>query len=155
MTENEMKKKLDDFIVYVKSLWNRIDRDKSFWYQCNDSTRAWLWRIKKPQYKSLGANGVKLIAQNPSYYLPKELKWIENNKKDPNQVPKIWDIVIFSIPSKTGHIAIVYDAPKLLNQIIVHEQNAGSGNWDWKWENACRLKMKTYRNILWRISCNS
>jgi hypothetical protein len=142
--------KLQQFIAKLNG-W-RIDRDKRFGYQCNDLTREWLTFLWLTQYKALGDNGVKLIALNPTYYLPNPLKRIKNNPKDPNQTPKSGNIIIFSQPSATGHIAIVVWATTWVNSITIFEQNAGTGSMSWKWSDACRISKKTYKNVLWRIT---
>ena len=140
---------LDDFID--KREGKRIDFDNFAGYQCNDLTRQWLKERGLPQYKALGDNWVKNIAFNPNYFIPKPLKWVKNNQRATNQVPKRGDIIIFSQPSKTGHIAIVVWSTIWLNSIRVFEQNASLGTGTWLYWDACKQRTKTYKYVMWRI----
>lgn len=142
--------KLQEFMN--KWLWKRIDYDwGAFGYQCNDLTRQRLKELWLPQYKALGNNGCKLIALRPDKYIVKPLEWEKNDIRKPNQIPKPWDIIIFSIPKATGHIAVVAWATSWVNSITIFEQNA----WKWSttglWSDACRIRKVTYANVYGRI----
>lgn len=141
---------LDQFIQ--KYQWKRVDYDWSFGYQCNDLTRFRLQVNDLPQYKNLWNKGVKYIALQPFFYIIKPLERVKNDTKDPNQVPNRWDIVIFGTPTATGHIAIVTQAERWINQISIFEQNGGKGTWTWLLTDSCRINKKTYKNVLGRIS---
>lgn len=69
--------------------------------------------------------------------------WWERVENSPNAFPKEGDIVLFSWPTKYGHIAIAqrWCSERVLN---VAEQNAGIWNWDGKWENAIRRHTYDY-----------
>lgn len=131
--------------------WKRIDYDNFAGYQCVDLARQRLKESGLPQYKPLGNNWCKLIALNPNAYLVDPLKRVQNDLKKPNQIPKPWDIVIFSIPKSTWHIAVVYGATPWVNGITIFEQN---GKWtgSWLWQDACRLRKVTYANVYWWIT---
>lgn len=144
--------KLDEFITYVKSKWNRVDYDKFYGYQCSDLNREWLKFQWLQQYKPLWNNWVIVIANSPSTYLVEPMKWIKNDPSNPNQVPNVWDNIIFWKPVSTWHIGIVYSAEKWSNNIYVFEQNAWSWNWDWLWDNACKIWHYNYNNVLWRFT---
>ena len=96
-------------------------------------------------------NGCKLIALRPDKYIVKPLEWEKNDIRKPNQIPKPWDIIIFSIPKATGHIAVVAWATSWVNSITIFEQNA----WKWSttglWSDACRIRKVTYANVYGRI----
>jgi hypothetical protein len=131
--------------IFIKErTGKRVDFDwGAFWYQCNDLTRKRLQVIWLPQYKPLGDNGVKYIAQYPSKYLVEPLKWVKNT---PLWVPKPWDIVILSQPTATGHIAVVVRAD--INSVRIFEQNGGKWSWTWLWVDACRERTLTYKTVL-------
>lgn len=131
--------------------WKRIDFDNFAGYQCVDLTRQRLKESGLPQYKPLGNNWCKLIALNPNAYLVDPLKRVKNDLKKPNQIPKPWDIIIFSVPKSTWHIAVVYGATPWVNGITIFEQN---GKWtgSWLWQDACRLRKTTYNNVFGRIT---
>lgn len=130
--------------IFIKEYtWKRVDFDWSFWYQCNDLTRKWLQVIWLPQYKVLGDNWVKFIAQYPSKYLVAPLEWVKNTIQ---WVPKPWDIIILSQPVDTGHIAVVVRAD--INAVRIFEQNGGKGSTTWLWTDACRERTITYKTVL-------
>lgn len=128
--------------------WKRIDFDNFAGYQCVDLTRQRLKESGLPQYRPLGNNWCKLIALNPNAYLVAPLRWVQNDLKKPNQIPKPWDIIIFSVPKSTWHIAVVTGALPWVNSLTIFEQNG----WKWTttgvWVDACRIRKITYRNVL-------
>lgn len=134
--------------IFIKEFTGeRVDFDWwAFGYQCNDLTRKWLQVIWLPQYKPLGNNGVKYIAQFPSKYMVDPLKWVKNT---PLWVPKPWDIVIFSTPVATWHIAVVVRAN--INSVRFFEQNGGKWSGTWLWTDACRERTLPYKTVLWWI----
>lgn len=141
---------LNDFVAKREN--KKVDYDNSFGYQCNDLTRQRLKERWLPQYKKLWANWVIEIARNPDYYVVAPLKRVKNNPRATNQVPKRWDIVIFNKPSVTGHIAIVTASTIGLNSFRVFEQNAWYWLWTWLWGDACKQRVKTYKNVMWWIA---
>lgn len=141
---------LNEFVK--KREWKRIDFDNFANFQCNDLTRQRLKESGLPQYKPLGNNWCKLIALKPNAYLVDPLKRVQNDLKKPNQIPKPWDIVIFSVPKSTWHIAVVYGATPWVNGITIFEQNWGRWSTTWLGVDACRLRKVTYANVYWWIT---
>ena len=76
----------------------------------------------------------------------------QNDLKKPNQIPKPWDIIIFSVPKSTWHIAVVYGATPWVNGITIFEQNWGRWSTTWQGTDACRLRKVTYANVYWWIT---
>lgn len=125
------------FVKYINSLiWKRIDRDKVYWAQCVDFVKQYAsdWWLPITTY----GNAIDLWT-----------KWLWPNwKKVMNawsNYPGEWSIVIFSWPTKYGHIAIV-DINCSVENLRVIEQNAWSWNGDWKWQNAIRRHTYDYIN---------
>ena len=117
-------------------IWTQIDLDKSpkWWiYQCVDMARHWsrfIWREFTTYW----------------YALQFATKWlgsmwsqrIENTK---SFVPPEWAIVIFkwTKTNEYGHIAKVWKGSNRVN-LVITEQNWGTWNWDWLWNNAIRQR---------------
>ena len=141
---------LEQFVK--KYEWKVVDYDKSFWFQCLDVVRQRWKENWKPQAKALWARGVKFFALMPNTYLVKWQEYIANNIKLPNQVPLPWDVIIFSQPKLTWHIAIVLEAPKWENKLVIFEQNFWRWNSRWLWNDVCRKRTTTYRNVMWWIT---
>mgnify|MGYP003620853298 CR=1 FL=1 len=105
--------------------------------------------LAKGLSKRLIALGLSSTLAISGAYLVAPLRWVQNDLKKPNQIPKPWDIIIFSVPKSTWHIAVVYGATPWVNGITIFEQNWGRWSTTWQGVDACRLRKVTYANVYW------
>lgn len=123
--------------------WGKIDFDNYYWAQCVDLIRDWVGYAKLPPITNFGnANGLATIGLGSGWRLV---------RNSPLAKPKVWDIIFWNY-QPYGHVAIVWRSS--LTWVEVLEQNAWSGNWDWKWANAITLRRKNYKNIIWWYTPN-
>jgi len=137
-------------IFKSKYLWKRVDYDwfPSWWqYQCVDLIRQYIKEMWWQQPSPLWNNWCKYFALNPYYYFNPEK--FERVKNTISNKPEQWDIVIFSKPISTGHIALVDSANYLSLKVL--EQNAWSGDGSWLGTNAIKLWTYSYYNVMWRF----
>ena len=130
-----------------KYIWNRVNYDKLYWYQCVDLIRQYIKERWRKQPLALWPLWCKYFAISPYHYFDiNEYEWVKNRL---DNKPEQWDIVIFSKPSTTGHIALVDSANYLSLKVL--EQNAGSWNGNWIGANAIKLWTYSYYNVMWRF----
>ena len=122
-----------------KWIGKKSDIDGQFGYQCTDFARQYCADIGTPisNFSGSAYNWWKTGS-------PFDSKW-KRVQRQGNNFPSAWDVVFF-VPTATnqyGHVAIVDNGctPTVLNII---EQNAGSGNGDWKGNNAIRRRSTNY-----------
>lgn len=121
-----MSRPYKDFVA--KRVWNRIDYDWAYWYQCVDLIKQYadeclgMWRI----WAIWNAKDV------PNGYFWKQFEQI----KWTNDIMQ-WDIIV-KTNSRYWHIAIVDHV--LWNKVYVLEQNwSWKNSWSWEWDNAIRV----------------
>lgn len=113
-----------------------MDRDKKFWFQCVDFVKQVAEESWFPITTS--GNAIDLWEKGlwPSY------RRIYNAW---GNFPKEGDVVLFSWPTKYGHICVA-DGGCTMRDLNVIEQNAGTGNGDGKGSNAIRKHTYNYIN---------
>ena len=122
-----------------KWIGKKVDYDNAFWNQCTDFARKYCSDVGRPIWNFSGSayNWWKTGS-------PFNSKW-KRVQRQGNNFPSAWDVVFF-VPTpknKYGHVTIANNncTESILNII---EQNAGSGNWDWKWNNAISKRTTNY-----------
>ncbi len=134
-----------------KWLWKRVDE---FWnkdYQCV----AWakqamidLFQYWQTYFSKSAINWWKTWSPfNNSWKRINYTKWL---------IPKPWDIIFFNTTSDNDdwHVALVWEWSTQY-KIVVIEQNAWTGNWNWLWANAITERTKTYTNCLGWFTYNN
>lgn len=120
--------------------WKSYDNDWVYWKQCVD----WIKWYSKLRWRKITTRGNAFDFWNN--WLGKDWKRIE---KTPFNYPSEWDVVIWGTTwgGWFGHIAI---ANWLCNPLVLRttDQNAGSGNWDWKGKNAITPFFRSYRWVV-------
>lgn len=135
-----------------KRSWKRIDYDNSRGFQCIDLIRQYIKDMWRKQPLALGPNGVKFLAlEFNRFWDTKQYAYIENDIKQPNQVPLQGDIIIFSTPTATGHIWIVDSAKPWANLINVLNQNGWRWSTTGRWTDSVIIRAYTYKNVIGRI----
>lgn len=125
--------------------WKVVNYDWAYGFQCVDLIRQYIKERNREQPLPLGPLWCKYFAISPYYYFDiEEYVWVKNTITNK---PAQWDIVIFSKPYTTGHIALVDSANYL--SLTVLEQNAWTGTWDWLWANRIKLWTYSYYNVMW------
>lgn len=128
-----------------KYLWGVVNYDWAYGFQCVDLIRQYIKERNREQPLPLWPLWCKYFAVSPYYYFNHEkYEWIKNTISNK---PEQWDIVIFSKPYATWHIALVDSANYLT--LTVLEQNAWTGTWDWLWANRIKLWTYSYYNVMW------
>lgn len=118
---------------WIRRKW---DEDLMYWHQCVD----WVRKFSKDYLgKRITTYGNAIDLWNK--WLGKNWRKIENHTWN---YPPPGAIVFFSWPTKYGHVCIA-DERCNIHELRVIEQNAWTGNWDGKWENAIRRKMYNYK----------
>lgn len=134
-------------IFKSKYLWKRVNYDSVYGYQCVDLIRQYIKERNWKQPLPLWPLWCKYFAISPYYYFDiDDYEWIKNTISNK---PEQWDIVIFSRPISTGHIALVDSANYLSLKVL--EQNAWSGDGSWLGTNAIKLWTYSYYNVMWRF----
>lgn len=139
MTQNDIEKKLDEFIKMYKG--KRVDFDWSYWYQCTDLSKkraSFLW-IKPWSFNWAAKNANK----NTFPWMDLLLPW-------PTVKLMPWDI-LQQTATKTNqywHTGVVTKSTP--TWYILFSQNNWNGNGDWKWSNACKFDTFTW----WRWIVN-
>lgn len=132
-----------------KRIGKSVDVDHAYWSQCVDWTKFYIqqvYGITQWTYWWSALTG----RYNQSNTFPSDT-WIRVvMDRNPNySMPQQWDVVFWwaTATNPYWHVAIVHSAwPSWL---VVIEQNAGNGNWDWKGDNAIRKQQYDYTNVLW------
>ena len=120
------------------------DEDGGFWYQCVDLAKLYAKEVLDTPLGSFGGSARTGWFNTKKTFDHK--KW-EKIEWRPWIVPKQGDIIFYDT-GVSGHVAVVHEANKL--DIMVIEQNAFSGNWDWKGYNQVNLSTKNdYKNVYW------
>ena len=116
----------------LKRLWNRVDYDHCYWYQCVDLIKQymdeclWMWKI-------WSLWNAKNVMNAKIFNNWEKIQWVKNLMQ--------WDIII-STKWTYGHIAIVDHYA--WNKIYVLEQNwSWKNSWSWTWNNAIRIHAYT------------
>ena len=134
-------------IFKSKYLWKRVNYDSVYGYQCVDLIRQYIKERNWKQPLPLWPLWCKYFAISPYYYF--DIDDYERVKNTISNKPEQWDIVIFSKPISTGHIALVDSANYLSLKVL--EQNAWSGDDSWLGTNAIKLWTYSYYNVMWRF----
>ena len=134
-------------IFKSKYLWKRVNYDSVYGYQCVDLIRQYIKERNWKQPLPLWPLWCKYFAISPYYYF--DVDEYERVKNTISNKPEQWDIVIFSKPISTGHIALVDSANYLSLKVL--EQNAWSGDDSWLGTNAIKLWTYSYYNVMWRF----
>lgn len=134
-------------IFKSKYLWKRVNYDSVYGYQCVDLIRQYIKERNWKQPLPLWPLWCKYFAISPYYYF--DIDDYERVKNTISNKPEQWDIVIFSRPISTGHIALVDSANYLSLKVL--EQNAWSGDDSWLGTNAIKLWTYSYYNVMWRF----
>lgn len=122
-----------------KWIGKKVDYDNAFWNQCVDFARQYCSDVGRPigNFSGSAYNWWKTGSPFNSKW-KKVVRWVGN-------IPSAWDVVFFS-PTSTNpfwHVAIVDNWCTQITLRVI-EQNAGSGNWDWKGNNAIRKRETGY-----------
>ena len=120
--------------IFSKYIGSRVDRDKIYWFQCVDWAK-----------KFADESGFPITTYGNAIDLWKTWLW-PNYIKIANagwNFPKEGDVVIFSWPTKYGHICIS-DSGCTKTKLNVIEQNAATWNGDGKGGNAIRKHTYDY-----------
>ena len=119
-----------------------VDFDKVYWYQCVD----WAKQFVLEQYGiTLGSfSGSALNGWNTGS--PFNSNWIRVSYKN-GLVPEIWDVVFLNKTKSNpyGHVCIA-DNGCDSSHLCVIEENAWTGNGDWKWGNVVTKRTLAYRS---------
>ena len=134
-------------IFKSKYLWKRVNYDSVYGYQCVDLIRQYIKERNWKQPLPLWPLWCKYFAISPYYYF--DIDDYERVKNTISNKPEQWDIVIFSKPISTGHIALVDSANYLSLKVL--EQNAWSGDGSLLGTNAIKLWTYSYYNVMWRF----
>lgn len=125
--------------IVSKWIGKSVDYDKAYWNQCTDFARQYASDAWYPigTFSGSAYNWWKT-------WSPFDKSWKRVLKTSLNY-PNPWDIVFFEpTPSnKYWHVAI-WDKWSSANFLCIIEQNAGSGNWDWKGNNAIKRTKVPY-----------
>lgn len=120
-------------------IWNRVNLDSAFWYQCVDWIRA--YTSLRSRYITNRGNAIYLWNN-----------WLGNNWKKVKSTywnyPSEWDIVFFGTTwGKFGHTAV---CNKFCNPMVLRttDQNAGNWNGDWLGKNAILPFFRTYKWVV-------
>ena len=119
-----------------KWLGKSIDRDRVFWAQCVDWVKQ--YAVEQGYPITTSGNAIDLWR---SWLWPNYTRVINSA----NIFPKVGDIVLFSWPTKYGHIAIADEWCTTIALKVI-EQNAQTGNGDGKRWNAIRKHTYDYQN---------
>jgi len=122
-----------------KWIGKTADYDKAYWFQCVDLARQYCADVGRPIGTFSGSAYNWWITGSP--FNP---KWKRIGSNGSN-FPSSWDVVFF-VPTPTnkyGHVAIA-DNFCTESELNIIEQNAGSGNWDWKGNNAIKRRKTNY-----------
>lgn len=121
-------------------LGKNADADWSYWYQCVD----WVRIYSALRNREITTRGNAFELWNK--WLGKDWKKIV---KTPLNYPSEGDVVIWgtSWGGWYWHIAI---CNRFCNPAVLRttDQNAGSGNWDWKGKNAITPFFRTYSGVV-------
>lgn len=127
--------------ILKKHMWDRVDVDKAYWYQCTDWVR--MYSLYRWRYITTRGNAIYLWD-----------KWLGSNwkkvVKTPLNYPLEWDLVFWGTTwgKWYWHVAI---ANKFCNPMVLRttDQNAGTGNWDWLGKNAINPFFRSYSGVVW------
>lgn len=122
--------------IFSKYIGGRIDRDKMYGYQCVDLVKQFADESGFPITTYGNAIDLWKTWLWPNYIKIANAGW---------NFPKEGDVVIFSWPTKYGHICIA-DAGCTKTKLNVIEQNAATWNGDGKGGNAIRKHTYDYIN---------
>lgn len=134
--------------IFDKWIWKKVDYDGGYWFQCTDWSRQFakeVWyQIWTFSWSAL--NGWK----TGSPFVGTEWVRVENSI---NAVPEQGAIIFFdkTTTNPYGHVAVVDSADS--NNIILVEQNAGSGNGNGIGANAITRRTVGYTARAWRGKC--
>lgn len=116
---------------------SQVDFDGKFEFQCVDLMRDYARYAEYPPITTYG-NAYDLW-----------IKWLGSNYtrvyNTISAVPPVWAIIFWK-QWKYGHVAIAWRANILWVEVL--EQNGWSGNWDWEWTNAIRIRKDFYKNCV-------
>ena len=130
-------------------LGRSVDVDHAYWAQCVDLSKFYIEQvcgIKQWTYWGSALTGW----YNDANTFPSDLWYRVPMDRDPSRTLPMQGDIVFRGPTQYNpywHVAIVDQA--WMWWVVVVEQNAWNGNWDWKWDNAIRKKDYLYENILW------
>lgn len=126
--------------ILKKHMWDRVDVDKAYWYQCVD----WIRMYSTYRSREIPTRGNAIDLWN-KWLWPKWKKVVKTTLNYPSE----WDIVIWGTTFGWWywHIAI---ANWLCNPIILRttDQNAWSWNWNWLGWNSISPFFRTYKWVL-------
>lgn len=126
--------------ILKKHMWDRVDTDNAYWYQCVD----WIRMYSTYRGREITTRGNAFELWN---------KWLGKDwKKIPKTAlnyPSEGDVVIWGTTWGWWywHIAIAW---KFCNPVVLRttDQNAGSGNWDWKGKNSISPFFRSYSGVV-------
>ena len=119
-------------------LWNKVDFDKVYWYQCCDLVKDFAKKVLDAPLGGCNWSAKNLIDRN--------IAWYTKTMNTPFDIPKSWSIIVWKWwpYEQYGHTAVcIYADDK---NLTVLEQNAGWTG-DGEWKNAIRLHKYNYDYI--------
>lgn len=126
--------------ILAQYTWKSYDNDWAYWNQCVD----WIKWYSKLRGREITTRGNAFDLWN-KWLWP---KWKKIPKTALNY-PSEWDVVIWgtSWGGWYWHIAI---ANSMCNPAVLRttDQNAGTGNWDWKGKNAISPFFRSYKWVV-------
>lgn len=126
--------------IMKEYIWKSVDTDKSYWAQCVDFIRLY----SDLRWRNITTRGNAFELWNK--WLGKDWRKVV---KTPGGYPSEWDVVIWGTTwgGWYWHIAI---ANKFCNPLVLRttDQNAGSGNWDWRGKNSITPFFRSYSGVV-------
>lgn len=130
----------------AKWLWKSVDYDWVYWDQCIDFARQAVKDLFWVTIWTFSGSALRWWET----WSPFNSKWIRVNNTL-LAVPPAWAVVFFDKMYKNGkcvnpywHVAIAWIGCST-SKLVVLEQNAWSGNWDWVWNNAITERVLDYK----------
>lgn len=124
--------------ILKKHMWDRVDVDKAYWYQCIDWVR--MYSLYRARNITTRWNAIDLWNK----WLGKDWKKIV---KTPFNYPSEGDVVFFW-GTTYGHVWI---GNRFCNPLLLRmtDQNWWDGSGNWIWNNAIKARFRNYKNCLW------
>lgn len=126
--------------IFNKWIWKSVSEDAKLWAQCVSWGKQFAKEMKNP----IGSFWWSAYSGWSTSRPFKNTKWKRVDYK-PWMIPTAWDIIFFW-PTQSNpywHVAIC-DGGSTPDLLKIVEQNAWSGNGDWKWENAIKRSSLPY-----------
>lgn len=113
------------------------DYDKKFWFQCVDLARLYCEKVHWIKIWAFWGTALQGWANKNNTFDPKYWTKVVNT---PSAIPPQGAIIFYKNPPKTGHVGVVWTADLL--DVLLLEENWGTGNGDWKGYNVISFNVK-------------